>query len=93
MEVNRKDCAKYLKDLPYCFAPDTFIGKDTTTSATKIDVKDEQELKMETEDDSFSNNWNNDNPPLIDTSNSNQNITANFQLEQIVVEVSTILNI
>ncbi|RIA87394.1 MIF4G like-domain-containing protein [Glomus cerebriforme] len=91
MEVNRKDCAKYLKDLPYCFAPDTFIGKDTTISATKADVKVDPEVKMETEDDSFSNSYN-DNPVSIDTSNSNQNITANYQLEQIVVE-STFKNI
>ncbi|CAB4419816.1 unnamed protein product [Rhizophagus irregularis] len=92
MEVNRKDCAKYLKELPYCFAPDTFIGKDTTVSAAKTDVKVESETKMETEEDSFPNNWTNDNPPSVDTTNTNQNITANFQLEQIIVE-STFKNI
>ena len=91
MEVNRKECAKYLKDLPYCFAPDTFIGKDTTISATKVDVKVDTEIKMETEDDSFSNGWNNDNSVTDQISTSNQSL-AIYQLEQIIVEVSSGFN-
>ncbi|CAI2183505.1 7041_t:CDS:10 [Funneliformis geosporum] len=45
MEVNRKECVKYLKDLPYCFAPETFVGKDTTIAAAKTDIKEEPETK------------------------------------------------
>jgi len=86
MEVNRKECAKYLKDLPYCFAPETFVGKDTTITAIKTDVKVEPEIKIEAEEDSFSNSWSNDKP--IDTSSSDQSI-ANYHLEQMVVEVSS----
>ena len=88
MEVNRKECAKYLKDLPYCFAPDTFIGKDTTITATKVDTKVDNEVKMETEeeDDTFDNGWNIESS--VEISNSNQSI-ANYQFEQMVVEVSS----
>ncbi|KAF0552907.1 ARM repeat-containing protein [Gigaspora margarita] len=87
-EINRKECTKYLKDLPYNFASGTFVEKDTTTSITnsEVKVKDEPDIKIEPDMDTFSNNWGIDNSKEANASSiSNQGIVG-FKLEQIIVE-------
>ncbi|CAG8487792.1 2780_t:CDS:10, partial [Acaulospora morrowiae] len=94
-EINRKECTKYLKELPYNFAPGTFVDKDTTLSATKTEVKNEPEIKEEPDikiepDDTFSSGWGDDNSteskPMLSVDKAN-----GFRLEQIIVEAIGIL--
>ncbi|CAG8808138.1 19799_t:CDS:10, partial [Gigaspora margarita] len=92
-EINRKECTKYLKDLPYNFASGTFVEKDTTTSITnsEVKVKDEPDIKIEPDMDTFSNNWGIDNSKEANASSiSNQGIVG-FKLEQIIVEESYLI--
>ncbi|CAG8708462.1 9313_t:CDS:10, partial [Cetraspora pellucida] len=87
-EINRKECTKYLKDLAYNFASGTFVEKDTTTSITKSEtkVKDEPDIKIEPNMDTFSNNWGVEDSKEVNASSiSNQGIVG-FKLEQIIVE-------
>ncbi|CAG8720387.1 3359_t:CDS:10, partial [Cetraspora pellucida] len=87
-EINRKECTKYLKDLAYNFASGTFVEKDTTTSITKSEtkVKDELDIKIEPNMDTFSNNWGVEDSKEVNASSiSNQGIVG-FKLEQIIVE-------
>src|SRR5437588_4256118 len=79
-EVNRKECAKYLKDIAYNFAPGTFIDKDTIhqkNSEDNVEIKTNVEDTFQTdlEDDTAGAN----------TSNFNNNIKC-FKLEQMIVE-------
>lgn len=92
-EINRKECTKYLKDLAYNFASGTFVEKDTITSITKSEtkVKDEPDIKIEPDMDTFSNNWGIDDSKEVSASSISDQGIVGFRLEQIIVEVCKLI--